>query len=106
MYQKVSMEMHEPPGAVSILVIAAHPDDMESWCAGTIARAIDAGATARLLLVTSGEHGSSDPNATPAAVCAQREQEARIATKRLGFTGVAFLRYVDGEVEVSKPAYN
>jgi LmbE family N-acetylglucosaminyl deacetylase len=47
----------DPPIAVSILAIAAHPDDIESWCAGTLARAVDAGATVRLLLVTSGDKG-------------------------------------------------
>ncbi len=42
----------EPPGAVPVMAIAAHPDDIESWCAGTLARAIDTGASVRLLLVT------------------------------------------------------
>ena len=55
------MPIIDPPGAVSILAIAAHPDDIEAWCAGTMARAIEGGATARLLLVTSGDKGSGDP---------------------------------------------
>jgi LmbE family N-acetylglucosaminyl deacetylase len=42
----------EPPAVASVMAIAAHPDDIESWCAGTLARLIDAGARARLLLVT------------------------------------------------------
>lgn len=33
------------PHASSILAIAAHPDDIESWCAGTLAQSIDAGST-------------------------------------------------------------
>lgn len=82
-----------------MLVIAAHPDDMESWCAGTLVQAIDAGASVHLVLVTSGEHGSSDPQANPAAVASQREQEARRAAALLGITEVAFLQYGDGEVE-------
>ncbi len=93
------MQIISPPAAASILAIAAHPDDIESWCAGTLALAIDAGATVRLLLVTSGEHGSSDPAATPAAVARQREDEARQAARELGLAEVAFLRYGDGEVE-------
>ena len=91
----------EPPSAKSILAIAAHPDDIESWCAGTLAIAIDNGATVRLLLVTSGEHGSSDPAAVPAAVGARRETEARAAADALGLTAVEFLRYGDGEVELT-----
>lgn len=96
------MQVIAPPAAASILAIAAHPDDIESWCAGTLARAIDAGATVRLLLVTSGEHGSSDPAATPAAVAQRREDEARAAARALGLADVAFLRYEDGAVEDSR----
>lgn len=88
-----------PPGGGSIMAVAAHPDDIESWCAGTLARAIDAGATARLLLVTSGDKGSADPADTPATVAARREAEAREAARRLGLAEIAFLRFPDGEVE-------
>jgi len=89
----------DPPGAVAVLAIAAHPDDIEAWCAGTLARAIDAGATVRLLLVTSGDKGSGDPAATPAAIAQRREQEARAAARLLGIAEVAFLRQPDGEVD-------
>ncbi|MDQ6695799.1 MAG: PIG-L family deacetylase [Chloroflexota bacterium] len=89
----------EPPGNVPIMVVAAHPDDMESWCAGTLARSIDSGATVRLLLVTSGDKGSSDPGITSAQVGAEREREAQEAARRLGITEVRFLRYPDGDVE-------
>src|SRR5215217_6569166 len=89
----------EPPGPVAIMAIAAHPDDIESWCAGTLIRAIDAGATVRLLLVTSGDKGSSDPQAMPAEVAAMREREAIVAGDRLGLAEVAFLRHPDGDVE-------
>ena len=84
------------------MAIAAHPDDIESWCAGTLARAIDAGATARLLLVTSGEHGTHDPEAAPAVVAARREAEAGAAAAVLGIDEVAFLRYPDGDVEPTR----
>ena len=88
-----------PPRAGSILAIAAHPDDIESWCAGTLARAAGAGATVRLLLVTSGDKGSADPLALPEEVAATREAEARAAAGHLGIAEVAFLRQPDGEVE-------
>lgn len=89
----------EPPGPANIVAIAAHPDDIESWCGGTLARAIDQGSEVRLLLVTSGDKGSSDPTTTSAAVGTRRESEARAAATALGITEVAFLRYPDGEVE-------
>ena len=93
----------EPPGAMSIMAIAAHPDDIERWCAGTLARTIEAGATVRLLLVTSGDGGSSAPHATRETVREQREREARIAADRLGIREVTFLREPDGAVENTAP---
>ncbi len=86
----------ESPGPESIGAVAAHPDDIERWCAGTLARAIDLGATVRLLLVTSGEAGSSAPHATRERVSAQREREARSAAYRLGIAEVTFLGEPDG----------
>lgn len=93
------MTIVPPPDHPSILAVAAHPDDIESWCAGTLALAIDRGSTVRLLLVTSGEKGSSDPDADPDRVAALREAEAREAARRLGIAEVAFLRLPDGETE-------
>lgn len=81
------------------MAIAAHPDDIESWCAGTLAQGINQGTTVRLLLVTSGEHGSSDPQRQAHEVAAQREDEARKAAEILGIAEVVFLRYPDGDVE-------
>jgi LmbE family N-acetylglucosaminyl deacetylase len=92
----------EPPSAVSILAIAAHPDDIESWCAGTLSAAIDRGALVRLLLVTSGDKGSSDLDATAAGVARVRESEALEAARILGIAEVVFLRRLDGEVEDSR----
>lgn len=88
-----------PPSTTPIMAVAAHPDDIESWCAGTLARAVDAGAVVRLLLVTSGDKGSADPDARSAEVAATREREASLAADRLGIADVAFLRYPDGDVE-------
>jgi LmbE family N-acetylglucosaminyl deacetylase len=96
------MVVVEPPEVESLVAIAAHPDDIESWCAGTLALAIDKGAVVRLLLVTSGEHGTTDPMAEPQAVAARREAEARVAAHTLGIVDVEFLRYPDGDVELTR----
>src|SRR5579859_206758 len=93
------MRVIASPRAVLIMAIGAHPDDIESWCAGTLAQAIDQGATVRLLLVTSGEHGSSDPTKHEQEVAACREEEAQRAATLLGIAEVVFLRYPDGDVE-------
>lgn len=89
------------PLGPSIVAIAAHPDDIESWCAGTLVHSIDAGAIVRLLLVTSGDKGSNDPQADPAAIGARREDEALAAARILGIREVGFLRVPDGETENS-----
>lgn len=89
----------EPPSQGPILVIAAHPDDMESWCGGTIACAINQGVEASLLLVTAGDKGSQDPAVDPVELGLQRAREARNAAKTLGMREVIELGYLDGEVE-------
>lgn len=96
------MQIVEPPGDRSIIVVAAHPDDIESWCAGTLALAIDRGSVVRLVLVTSGDKGSADPAATCETVAAIREREAQEAARRLGIASVDFLRHPDGDVEDSR----
>lgn len=93
------MRVVNAPSAGTIMVIAAHPDDMEWWCAGTLACSVTAGVSVRLLLVTSGDKGSDDPRATPGAIAARREEEARVAARRLGLAEIAFLRHPDGETE-------
>lgn len=95
------MPIVEPPGSrgLSILAIAAHPDDIESWCAGTLTQSVDSGAVVRLLLVTSGDKGTNDPDNDSNRVAAQREQEALKAAQKLGIVEVYFLRHPDGEVE-------
>jgi LmbE family N-acetylglucosaminyl deacetylase len=87
------------PRERSVLAIAAHPDDIESWCAGTLAQARDMGSTVRLLLVTAGDQGSAEPNDTRAIVAARREAEARDAAAILGIVEVECLHLPDGEVE-------
>lgn len=91
--------IRQPPGAVSIMVVAAHPEDIERWCAGTLAHAIAVGATVRLLLLTSGDKGTDDPALTAAQIGALREREAQTASQELGLAEVVFLRYPDGELE-------
>jgi LmbE family N-acetylglucosaminyl deacetylase len=60
---------------------------------------VDMGSTVRLLLVTSGDNGSSDPTATAQSVARQREQEARPAAALLGISEILFHRHPDAAVE-------
>ncbi len=82
-----------------VLVIVAHPDDIESWCGGVVAHFTALGKEVAYVLCTSGDKGSSDPTQTPQQVAARREAEQLDAAHILGVERVIFLRWPDSEVE-------
>lgn len=79
-----------------VLVIVAHPDDIEFGCAGTIARWAKAGAEVCYVLCTSGDVGIAKPELTRAQVTEIREAEQLAAAEVLGVREVVFLREPDG----------
>lgn len=81
------------------LVIAAHPDDIESWAGGAVASMARGGWQVTCVLCTSGEKGTSDPGEDPASVAARREEEQRAACQVMGVEEPVFLRLPDGELE-------
>jgi len=83
----------------SVLVIMAHPDDMEFSCAGTMARWAKAGSRIIYVLCTSGEVGISDPEITKEKAAEIRETEQREAAKITGVQEVVFLREPDGMLQ-------
>ena len=89
------------PTPERVLVVAAHPDDIEFGAAGTVARWVGEGAQARYLVATRGDKGSDDPSADPAQLAAIREREQRAAAEEIGVVGVDFLDEPDGQVEPS-----
>src|SRR5918996_1239752 len=84
-----------------VLVVAAHPDDIEFAAAATVARWVGEGADVRYLLVTRGDKGSDDPTTDVEALAALREREQRAAANQVGAAGVEFLSEPDGQVEPS-----
>ena len=84
-----------------VLVIAAHPDDPEYGCAGTVAKWASAGMEVSYLLLTSGDKGSKDPEVRPGALATLREKEQRSAAAVLGVKEVLFQRHPDGLLENS-----
>ncbi|MCB0063222.1 MAG: PIG-L family deacetylase [Caldilineaceae bacterium] len=79
-----------------VLLIAAHPDDPEFGCGGTMAKWAAAGKEITYVLLTSGDKGSRDPNLRPGQLATQREEEQRAAAKATGVKEVIFLRHPDG----------
>jgi LmbE family N-acetylglucosaminyl deacetylase len=84
-----------------VLVIGAHPDDIEFGAGGTIPRWVDEGWDVRYVIVTSGQRGVQDASQDPVAFGRLREDEARAAAKVAGVTDVTFLGYMDTEVVYS-----
>lgn len=84
------------------LAVAAHPDDIDFGCAGTVATWVDAGVEVTYLLITRGDQGGFDD--TPREQMASlREAEQRAAAKAVGVTDVRFLDgYRDGWVEPTR----
>jgi LmbE family N-acetylglucosaminyl deacetylase len=88
----------EVPGRA--LAVAAHPDDVEFGCGGTLAKWAAAGCVINHLVCTDGSKGSWDPDEDTAALVVNRQAEQRAAAAALGSTGeVVFLGWPDGELE-------
>lgn len=89
------------PTPERVLVVAAHPDDIEFGAAGTVARWVGEGAAVHYLLVTRGDKGSDDPSTDVTELTRVRDAEQRAAARELGVEGVEFLDEPDGQVEPS-----
>jgi LmbE family N-acetylglucosaminyl deacetylase len=84
-----------------ILVIVAHPDDVDFGSAGTIATWTDAGLEVSYCVVTDGDAGGSDPSISRAAMGRIRQAEQTAAAKQVGVRDLHFLGYPDGRVEAT-----
>ncbi len=78
-----------------ILTIAAHPDDIELSCGGTLAKLSSEGHTVAVLDCTVGELGSRGS-------AELRLKEAENASKILGISERYFLNFEDGNVQPTK----
>jgi LmbE family N-acetylglucosaminyl deacetylase len=81
-----------------ILVVTAHPDDVDFGVAGSIAGWTDAGIEVAYCIVTSGEAGGSDGAISRHAMAEIREAEQRAAAKIVGVSELSFLGHPDGRV--------
>ena len=81
-----------------ILVVAAHPDDLETTSGGTLALLIGRGIEVALLLGTDGDIGTHDLSFTRETLAAVRRQETLAGAAALGIKDVFFLGHHDGEL--------
>ena len=84
-----------------VLVVAAHPDDVDFGSAGTVAGWTDAGIEVIYCIVTDGDAGGSDPSVSRAEMVTLRHAEQTAAAKQVGVHDLRFLGYPDGRVEAT-----
>jgi len=81
-----------------VLVVAAHPDDADIGCGGTMAKWARQGKDLVYLICTRGDKGSSDPDMTSERLAEIRTHEQQAAAEIIGVKEVRFLDGRDGEL--------
>jgi LmbE family N-acetylglucosaminyl deacetylase len=81
-----------------ILVVTAHPDDVDFGAAGSVATWTGRGIEVSYCIATDGDAGGSDHSITRAEMAAIRREEQLIAARAVGVTDVTFLGFPDGRV--------
>lgn len=84
-----------------VLMVTAHPDDVDFGSAGTVAAFTAAGLEVTYCIVTNGEAGGSDRQMTRAEMAALRQDEQRAAAAVVGVTDLRFLGHPDGMVQAT-----
>ncbi|HQZ35796.1 MAG TPA: PIG-L family deacetylase [Ilumatobacteraceae bacterium] len=90
--------MLQPAEIQRLLVVMAHPDDVDFGSAGTIATLTDAGVEVSYCLVTDGNAGGSDRTVSRSDVAALRRVEQTAAAAVVGVSDLVFLGHPDGRV--------
>jgi LmbE family N-acetylglucosaminyl deacetylase len=88
-------------GVERVLVVVAHPDDVDFGAAGSVAAFTEAGVAVTYCIVTDGDAGGSDRSVSRADMAALRRREQRAAAAEVGVHDVAFLAYPDGRLVAS-----
>ncbi|MHB1924462.1 MAG: PIG-L deacetylase family protein [Acidimicrobiales bacterium] len=90
--------MADSAEAERVLVITAHPDDVDFGAAGTVATWVDQGLEVTYCIVTDGDAGGFDPAVPRSEIAGIRRAEQTAAAKTLGVTQLEFLGYPDGRL--------
>ena len=82
-----------------VLVVVAHPDDVDFGTAGTMAALISAGSHVSYCLVTNGDAGDDDLTRTSDELATLRQSEQMAAGLAVGVEDLHWLNHPDGRVE-------
>ncbi|MGH9109415.1 MAG: PIG-L deacetylase family protein [Acidimicrobiales bacterium] len=81
-----------------VLVVTAHPDDVDFGAAGTVAAFTAVGVDVAYCVVTDGEAGGNDRSLPRGDMATLRRREQEAAAACVGVTDVTFLGYPDGRL--------
>ncbi len=81
-----------------LIVVAAHPDDMETMCGGTVALLVQRGVTVFSVNCTLGDIGARDGDITRPKLAVTRLDETEAAARILGVEQTFNLGRPDGEL--------
>ncbi|HVA43369.1 MAG TPA: PIG-L deacetylase family protein [Acidimicrobiales bacterium] len=84
-----------------VLVVTAHPDDVDFGAAGTVASWVAQGMDVTYCIVTDGDAGGFDPAVPRSEIAGIRRAEQTAAAKAVGVTQLEFLGYPDGRLTAS-----
>jgi LmbE family N-acetylglucosaminyl deacetylase len=94
--------VQSPATPARVLVVTAHPDDVDFGAAGTVATLVAGGSAVTYCVCTDGDAGGFDPAVPRDQIPGIRQAEQRAAAGVLGVTDVRFLGYPDGELAVTR----
>jgi LmbE family N-acetylglucosaminyl deacetylase len=84
-----------------VLVVTAHPDDVDFGASGTVSQWTAAGVAVTYCVITDGDAGGFDPSVPRSEIPGIRRAEQVAAAAAAGVTDVRFLGYRDGELTVT-----
>src|SRR5689334_9554640 len=88
-------------GIERILVVTAHPDDVDFGAAATVAVWTDRGIDVSYCVVTDGDAGGFDRDVPRSSIPSIRRSEQTEAAKRVGVRDLHWLAHPDGRVEAN-----
>jgi LmbE family N-acetylglucosaminyl deacetylase len=87
-------------GISRVLVVTAHPDDVDFGAAGSVAVWTNAGIEVAYCIATDGDAGGSDRSLSRTEMAAIRREEQLEAAKVVGVSDVTYLGFEDGRVVI------
>lgn len=94
--------METEPKIDRILVVTAHPDDVDFGAGGTVRKWVESGISVTYCICTDGDAGGADRDVPRSEIPHIRRREQIEAGKALGVTEIHFLGYKDGDLQVTQ----